>query len=124
MDGIFCSNFYWKLGGFTPCHNAWCGECYISEDKSHFHVNYLVTNSSQSASQTKEKDVLERDQRWKEKSIDPNDYHEARNGDHALTPFECDSCVFIKLKRRKPIMGDHKDNLLLVMIRRMNLDAF
>ena len=64
------------------------------------------------------------DKRWKEKKINPMDFHEARNGDHALTPFECDFCIFRKLKGRNPNQDNHQDKLLLVHIRRMNLDAF
>ena len=62
--------------------------------------------------------------RWKERKSNPKDFHEARNGDHILTPFECDYCIFYKLKRRKPNRDNSQDKLLLVMIRCMNLDAF
>ena len=61
--------------------------------------------------------------RWKKKGHNILDFHEARNGDHAVTPFECDICIFRKLKRRNPIKDSHRDKLLCIYIRRMNLDA-
>ena len=49
----------------------------------------------------------------------------ARNGDHALVPFECDLCVFRKLTRRNgPNSKNPQDQLLSALIRRVNLDAF
>jgi len=46
-----------------------------------------------------------------------------RNGDHALIPFECDLCIFRKLKKMNPVEGRPGDDLLLGCIRRINLDA-
>ena len=51
-------------------------------------------------------------------------YCQARKGDHMVTPFECDRCIFLKLKGRFPIPDAPKDVLLLGAIRRVNLDAF
>ncbi len=62
--------------------------------------------------------------KWKEKEQNPNDYHEARNGDHAIMPFECDTCIFRKLRKRSPDKEREQDKLLLLMIRRANLDVF
>lgn len=41
-----------------------------------------------------------------------------------MLPFECDTCIFIKLKGRAPTRELQMDKLLLINIRRMNLDAF
>ena len=30
LEGIFCANYYHRLGTFTPCRQMWCGRCYIS----------------------------------------------------------------------------------------------
>ena len=51
-------------------------------------------------------------------------YLRARNGHHLLTPFECDFCVFLKLKGRFPIEHSQEDMHLFACIRRANLDAF
>lgn len=40
-------------------------------------------------------------------------YCQARKGDHMVTPFECDRCIFLKLKGRFPIPDAPKDVLLL-----------
>ena len=61
---------------------------------------------------------------WRTKKSNHNDFNEARNGDHALVPFECDHCIFFKLRRRVPDPNKESDKLLQIMIRRMNLDAF
>ena len=52
-------------------------------------------------------------------------FKEARNGDHLMVPFECDMCIFWKLRGTAPDPeGCSKDKLLLACIRRVNLDAF
>jgi hypothetical protein len=47
----------------------------------------------------------------------------ARDGDHLLTPFQCDLCCFRNLQHQDPVPGLPKDDLLLCAIRRANLDA-
>ena len=47
-----------------------------------------------------------------------------RDGDHLMCPFECDLCVFHKLKKRDPNSNSEADKVLLAYIRRANLDAF
>ena len=59
---------------------------------------------------------------WKHR-WEANKYGQARVGDHLITPFECDRCIFIKLKGRLPIKVAIKDRLLLAGIRRVNLGA-
>jgi hypothetical protein len=41
-----------------------------------------------------------------------------------MTPFECDRCIFHKLRKVPPNVRSPKDRLLLACIRRANLDAF
>ncbi len=50
-------------------------------------------------------------------------YREARNGDHLLTPFQCNLCCFWNLQKRDPILLLARDDLLLCCIHRANLDA-
>ena len=61
---------------------------------------------------------------WKNIHRDKSDFHVGRNGDHLLIPFECDQCVFVKLRGNRPMERDPRDKLLMACIRRMNLDAF
>jgi len=53
-----------------------------------------------------------------------SDFSHGRRGDHLLIPFECDDCIFRKLRNSPPNPTLSKDVLLLACIRRMNLDAF
>jgi len=53
-----------------------------------------------------------------------NAFHHARSGEHLLIPFECDRCIFLKLKGRLVDDNDPRDILLGGCIRRMNLDCF
>ena len=41
-----------------------------------------------------------------------------------MAPFECDYCIFRKMRFRKPCLSNHGDCSLLALIRRANLDAF
>ena len=61
---------------------------------------------------------------WNKKHYAASDYCKARDGDHIITPFECDLCVFRKLRGVDPSLDSHSDCLLLGCIRRANLDAF
>jgi hypothetical protein len=59
-----------------------------------------------------------------EKAPEDTRFRCARNGDHLMTPFQCDSCWFRNLKHRDPLENNNRDKLLLVHIRRAILDAF
>lgn len=48
----------------------------------------------------------------------------AREGDHLVTPFECDLRMFVELKNRHPMPQSKEDKTFASCIRRMNLDAF
>jgi len=40
----------------------------------------------------------------------------ARDGDHLITSFECDLCIFVKLKNRYPIATSDQDKRLAAYI--------
>ena len=61
---------------------------------------------------------------WKGKHRKPKDFLEARNGDALMTLFECNVCVFRKLRGNDPQPNSQQDKFLLSLIRRANLDAF
>ena len=59
--------------------------------------------------------------------VDPREalmYTTARNGDHLITPFQCDVCHFRNLYLREPMIDSVTDVNALVAIRRANIDAF
>mmetsp|Transcript_9981 Transcript_9981/g.15337 ORF Transcript_9981/g.15337 Transcript_9981/m.15337 type:complete len:126 (-) Transcript_9981:49-426(-) len=67
-------------------------------------------------------DSLEDDGRMEDE--DPLRFCEARDGDHLLTTFVCDSCIFWDLRERQPVADNARDSLMVTSIRRVNLDAF
>ena len=96
-----------QYGNSTPCQSAWCGDCYTSPKSPTF----PTTNQ-----QLKEKVRSKNDRlvsSWEPLPHDDNEYLVARNGDHLMAPFECDFCIFRKLKQREPINTDDQNNLLL-----------
>jgi hypothetical protein len=105
MRGVFCANFASPRSGWDPCKVVWCGSCYAKPTNVTF---YRATPQDESGFQwTRPKDQLR---------------HEcARDGDHLITPFQCDLCVFRNLTQQNPSSRDH---FLLDCIRQANLDAF
>jgi hypothetical protein len=62
---------------------------------------------------------------WRVTRADEQVFHYARNGDHLLVAFECDFCVFSKIRPgERPDMTSEIDTLLLAAIRRVILDSF
>jgi len=107
IQGIFCGNFDCYRGNWTPCRKAWCGECYTQHPNDNFHVH---------TPQDEEGFV------W-QKQGDENRFTCGRDGDHLVTPFQCDLCIFRLLKGRDPRPTSHQDGYLQCCIRQMNLDA-
>ena len=113
MEGLTCANFSWSLKGFHPCLSMWCAKCYISNDTMAFHV--------------RSKPGLEDEEEqfkgaWKVVWYN-QEYSVARDGDHLVTPFECDLCIFIKLKGQMQNVKSESDKRLASCMRRINLDA-
>jgi hypothetical protein len=61
---------------------------------------------------------------WGTRAQPPDDYRVGRNGDHLLTPFECDGCIYKKLRGVAPEHDPQRNELLEACIRQANLDAF
>jgi hypothetical protein len=61
---------------------------------------------------------------WGSKHRPPDEYLVGRDGDHLLVPFECDLCMFRKLRHQEPLVTSEQDKLLMACIRRISLDAF
>jgi hypothetical protein len=106
-SGVFCANFSFGRGGWSPCRKTWCGVCFDVPVSSPFPIRRPVDDEG--FDQTIEGD----EDRFKC----------ARNGDHLLCPFQCDLCHFRNIQRRDPVPGLTKDKLLLQCIRRASLDA-
>jgi hypothetical protein len=65
------------------------------------------------------------DAKWRRKQKTRKElYLVARKGDHLMISFECDLCIFRKLRDQSaPDLTNSIDSLLMLSIRRMNLDA-
>ena len=55
---------------------------------------------------------------------DKGRFQEARDGDHLMSPFQCDECHLYNMVGRRAIKGYAPDDLVLLCIRRATLDAF
>lgn len=98
----------------------WCSTCYTSPTRTKFHVK---------KPDYEEKDMPEEERErlrsaWGKKRYRPDNFLVGRNGDHTMVPFECDYCIFHKLRKVIPKNDSPVDQLLLDLIRRTNLDAF
>ena len=99
----------------------WCGGCYTSSPKHEFYIKTLNVDATQEESATRE--ILQ--EAWGNRHRPTSDYKQARDGDHLMVPFNCDLCVYRKLKGGlSPKPESIQDELLLACIRRVNLDAF
>ena len=92
----------------------WCAPCYSSSPEIDFYVREKPIEDEEE----------ERFEATWRKQWDESKYLVARNGDHLMTPFECDRCVFVKLKGRLPTNHSLTDKKLAACVRRVNLDAF
>jgi hypothetical protein len=120
--GIFCANFYWSMNDYAPCRQIWCGGCYTSSPNILFPVKTRVDQETERGN-----DPLLQERMisaWGKKHRSADDFLVGRDGDHLLVPFECDLCIFRKLKRRNPLPANPQDDLMLACIRRANLDSF
>ena len=91
-----------------PCHQAWCGKCYTPLDNGEFKV--AVPKEADGEVVLEEKDKLR--------------YLEARDGDHLVTPFQCETCHFRNILERDPQDNLARDVRLMKLFRRASLDAF
>ena len=88
LDGIICANFG-SQRGVKPrwaCKGAWHGKCYRQGEKDDFPV----------LNQDVEAEDLVADDKMEDEG--PGRFKEGRDGDHLMTPFQCDECHFKALQ--------------------------
>jgi hypothetical protein len=61
---------------------------------------------------------------WGNRLQNNDDFRRARNGDHLLVPFECDICIYKKLRGCTPEQDARENVVLRACIRQINIDAF
>ena len=121
--GSICMNFLSRRGNWPICGRSWCGSCYSMENNQMFYIMSLkeILNAEEGIDS---EDAMRLEESWGEKYVSKDDYLFARPGDHLCIPFECDYCIFIKLRGHLPRDNRETDKLLMKCIRRVNLDAF
>jgi hypothetical protein len=100
--------------GGQHCKGAWHADCYRQFEKDEFPV--LRAWDLENALMGPEEFSVE-DKEDKER------FKVARPGDHLMTTFQCDQCMFVNLKGRKA-GASVKDELVELCIRRAILDSF
>jgi len=107
-QGLFCANFASSRGSWMACHQSWCHKCYSSDNELGFWIE-----------QPQDVEGV----KWHKKKVDGERYLYGRAGDHLMSPFQCDLCVFRNLQVRDPKPSSVSDQYLLQLIRRVSLDA-
>ena len=111
-SGVVCANFGCRVNGIEPCFGAWHAKCFHQAKEDKFPVLSLSDL---------EESLI--DERFIEEG-DKDRFKCGRDGDHLMTPFQCENCHFYNLKGRERIKGCSPDDLLAVCIRRATLDSF
>ena len=108
--GLVCVNFGHSRDSNFHCKGAWCGKCYKQHPKDFFPVLDL-----------KDLDGSLVDDNF----LTPDDedrFRVAQNGNHLITPFQCDVCHFLNIHKRLPTTSE-EDERLQIAIRRAILDS-
>lgn len=107
MNGLLGANFAHGRDCWSPCLQVWCGACYTNHalDKFPWHVPMDEGGFD-----------------WRPVEDTLRQKH-ARDGDHLVTPFQCNLCTFQNLQCHNPIDDSLTDSMLLCCIRRVNIDA-
>ena len=92
----------------------WRGSCYTLSGDIEFQIREQEVKDQ-------EEDRFQK--KWRDR-IDVNKYREVRPRDHILAPFECEICVFLKFKGRRPIQFRDENRILCETLRRANVDVF
>ena len=111
MSGIICANFGCREFNGQLCQSAWHGNCYVQGELDKFPI---LTLADLEDSIIDDRAMID---------DDPKRFKTARNGDHLMVPFQCDTCHFVNIQRRFPTDGNAQDQLLLLALRRVNLDS-
>ena len=61
-------------------------------------------------------DMMSTQDYYQHGSANSLDFHEARNGDHTICPFECDVCIFRKLRGNQTMLTDITTTTLMLII--------
>ncbi|KAL7576792.1 hypothetical protein ACA910_013812 [Epithemia clementina (nom. ined.)] len=115
LSGNMCANYDFTQGTSRMCLGAWHDKCYLQLEGDHFPV--LQAGDLDDALMDREDpgDIAD----------DPNRFKEAWSGDYLMCRFQCNNFSFFNIRGRYPGTPElEQDKLLLLCIRRANLDSF
>jgi hypothetical protein len=117
--GLLCANYSGRCGPWSPCKSACCAKCYTSRNE----LGFFMAESPENYADPEHEIAM--DAKWRRKQkIRSELYMIARRGDHLMLSFECDLCIFRKLRdQHQTDPQSQVDTCLMLTIRRMNLDA-
>ena len=102
MCGLICANYGKRVNTMLrESKSAYHAECYQQHHKVAFPV-LQPQDLDDALVDEGELDNQEEEIRFKQ----------ARDGDHLLTPFQCNMCHFYNIHKRDPIRGNTGDKLL------------
>jgi hypothetical protein len=94
MKGLFCMNFVSSHSRWRACKSVWCGRYYTPPEQVKFYRHDIK---------------VEGGFHWV-RPRDASRHLSARDGEHLVTPFQCNLCMFWNLHKGNPGVPD----LLLV----------
>jgi hypothetical protein len=121
--GIVCANFGYQRGHFSPCRQAWHGRCYRIHPCDPFPQG-LVPKRTEDLGNEEEEELEGWDLSEGERYEVDSEFKTAPPGDHLMTAFQCELCLFRNIKKRDPIPECEIDKWTSTCLRRANLDAF
>jgi len=104
---LFCGNFGACRGKFPVCQKSWHGRCYLASKLETFQIARPENDEGVSWIKTNE-EVR---------------FTSSRRGDMLSSPFQCDYCWFVNMKKTTADDRAIGDARLLAYIRRVNLDV-
>ena len=112
LSGITCGNFGVRSNGGLICSGAWCAICFHQDPL----VKFPVLGVKDLDNSLVDEGFLIED--------DLTRFMLARDGDHLMTPFQCENCHFFNMRSRPRKHGLPADDLLAICIRRATIDSF
>jgi hypothetical protein len=121
---MFCVNYGQSRGNSRVCQRSWCSGCYSSHPRIKFHINLMEATDPVKGARRGRNVESNWNNPWGDRHRPASEFCVARAGDGLFIPFECNFGIFLKLRGCNPQANSSRDEMLLALIRRANLDAF
>ena len=112
LSGIICVNFGVRSNGGAVCYGMWHTMCFRQDPQ----LKFPVLGVKDLDNSLDDEEFLIED--------DLTRFMWPRNGDHLMTPFQCENCHFFNMRGRGRKLGCSADKLLAICIRRATVDSF